>query len=70
MRIEAVLLMSTALLGGCATAPGTGRGNEEQRLARQCQQRGGVLVPSGANTGRAQLDFVCQRSGASRIPGG
>lgn len=68
MRIGAIIGM-TALLGGCATTPGMRGETDEQRLAAQCQARGGVLVPSGANTGRAQLDFVCQRYGGTRTPG-
>jgi len=69
MRIAAVLAL-TAVLGACAMTPGEVGENDEQRLARECQERGGVFVPSGANTGRVQQDFVCQRQSASRIPGG
>lgn len=66
MRIAVLGL--AALLGACATAPGGGRESDEQRMARQCQARGGVLVGTGALTGRAQQDFACRLTRASRIP--
>lgn len=65
-----ISMLTAAALAGCATAPGMRGETEEQRLARECQARGGILVPSEANTGRAQTDFLCQRSGgATRAPG-
>ena len=69
MRLLISMLMLGAL-SGCATTPGMAGETEEQRLARECQARGGILVPSGANTTRPQIDFVCQRSGGpTRTPG-
>ena len=64
-----ISMLTLSVLAGCAT-PGMRGETEEQRLARECQARGGVLVPSGSNTARPQIDFVCQRSGgATRTPG-
>ncbi len=73
MRLLTTILLSgllSGLLAGCATPAGMRGETEEQRLSRECRARGGILVPSGANTGRPQIDFVCQISGgARRTPG-
>ncbi len=63
-----LVLTAAALLAGCASAPGPGREADERQMARACAERGGVLVPSGAFTGRAQQDFACRLHQASRIP--
>lgn len=58
-------------LSACAS---TGRENPDhadlQRMAADCQARGGILVPTGELTGRPQVDYACRISGgASRISG-
>jgi hypothetical protein len=61
-------------LAGCAQsgAPGEvgGLRGEQQRLQRDCDARGGILVPSGRNTGEPPLDNVCSISGGApaRLP--
>jgi hypothetical protein len=59
----AALLLSTA---ACATAPSeSGYGADMQRLTAECRERGGILINSGANTGRAEVDNACQIRGGS-----
>lgn len=59
-----------AALAGCAnTAPGPGAtASEREELRRTCEARGGMLVPSGAATGRPALDDVCRIPEASNLP--
>jgi len=57
-------------LSACATAGGENpHATEVERLAAECQARGGILTPSGENTGRPQVDNVCRISGepSSRV---
>ncbi len=70
-------LIATAALAGlalsaCASGPGSDRyGTELQRLADSCRERGGILAPTGQQSGRPQLDNVCEiRGGTARAPGG
>lgn len=57
-------------LSACSTTPGTDRyGSELQRLANDCQARGGILTPTGGQSGRPQNDNVCEiRGGTARAP--
>lgn len=57
-------------LAACASSPGTGRYESELRqLAADCQARGGILAPTGQQSGRPQNDNVCElRSGGGRLP--
>ena len=57
-------------LSACSTTPGTDRyGTELQRLADSCRERGGILAPTGQQSGRPQQDNVCEiRGGAARAP--
>ena len=59
MRI--VLIVSALALSACASAapPGTAS-NELARLTADCHARGGVLSPTGSQSGRPQLDNVCK----------
>ena len=62
MRTLALIALQAALaatVAGCAGGPNT-TATEDQRLRSQCEARGGILVPSGANTGRPQIDQVCR----------
>ncbi len=54
-------------LGACATTLGQPVTFDLAELTTRCENRGGVLVPTGAETGRAQSDYVCQESMA-RVP--
>lgn len=72
MRI--VLLAAPAALmltlAACAATGGTNpHASEVERLAADCRARGGILTPSGENTGRPQVDNVCRISGepSSRV---
>ena len=61
-------------LTACAstTAPGGNSYNDElQRLAADCQARGGILTPTGQQSGRPQTDNACRiTGGASRLTTG
>lgn len=72
--MRAALILAAALvplaLGACATSnPLPSYQQEYDTLNAQCVERGGILSPSGATTGRAQTDYVCKiTGGATRIP--
>ena len=61
------LLVSTGLaagllaLGACATLGEPVTLNLAE-LTTRCEDRGGVLVPTGAETGRAQSDYICREA--------
>ena len=59
-------------LSACAAGSGPSRYNTElQRLADDCRARGGILAPTGRQSGQPQLDNVCQiRGQAGRAPSG
>lgn len=67
--LPALLLMAVA---GCApTTGGDHYTNELQRLTEQCSARGGILSPTGEQSGRPQTDNVCKiTGGASRLTTG
>jgi len=69
--LAAVLATATVLpLIGCAQTRG-GPGiiaREREELRAQCAARGGILVPSGAATGRPPLDEFCEIHGPSAPP--
>lgn len=61
--------MATAV-SACATtrdAPPNSYRADLDRLTGECRERGGILSPTGATTGRPETEFVCRISGASRI---
>ncbi|WP_374516272.1 hypothetical protein [Brevundimonas sp.] len=61
------------VLSACAGGPPLESTAERlSELERNCRERGGVLVPSGAPiTGRPEVDNVCRiTGGATRLPGG
>ena len=65
------LLAALALtLAACASQGSGGNmlANERDQLERGCTARGGILVPSGANTGRASTDYACKIN-AAPFPG-
>jgi hypothetical protein len=71
--LAAGLLLASATLGGCATAPGDAQNRytvDLDRLTADCRARGGVLTPNGsATTGRPELDYACRITGATRLGG-
>ena len=68
-------LTSIAVLGlalaACSTGPGTnGYFADQQRLVDDCRARGGILTPTGQQSGRAAQDNVCEiRGQPARAPG-
>ncbi len=69
-RLSALTLGSGIILGlalsSCATGPVAGGYAEDlARLSDACRERGGILVNSGANTGRPEVDNACQIRGGS-----
>ncbi|WP_333591694.1 hypothetical protein [Brevundimonas sp.] len=72
MRTLTVLTLSVLAVAASACATTT-RGNvysnEVERLAADCQARGGILQATGAHTGHAPADNYCKLTNASRIPG-
>jgi len=62
------------LLALAACAPTTGGDryvNELRRLSDACEARGGILSPTGQQSGRPQTDYVCRiTGGASRLTNG
>jgi hypothetical protein len=64
----------TLLLALAACAPTTGSSTyarELQQLSDSCEARGGILSPTGQQSGRPQNDNVCRISGgASRLTTG
>ncbi|MGZ9101106.1 MAG: hypothetical protein ACXW3O_15515 [Brevundimonas sp.] len=71
-----VLTLAPALLllvaAGCAPTTGVDRYSSElQRLTEDCSARGGILSPTGKQSGRPQTDNVCKiTGGASRLTSG
>ncbi len=59
----ALLLLAAA---GCAPTTGVNRYSSElQRLIEDCDARGGILTPTGQQTGRPQTDNVCRITGGA-----
>ncbi|GAA0612493.1 hypothetical protein GCM10009422_04290 [Brevundimonas kwangchunensis] len=52
-------------LSACATAESGPNAYQAEvdRLTATCTDRGGIIAPTGANTGRAPQDYVCQIRG-------
>ena len=71
-----VLTLAPALLllaaAGCApTTGGDSYSAQLQRLTEDCSARGGILSPTGQQSGRPQTDNVCKiTGGASRLTSG
>jgi hypothetical protein len=59
-------------LSACATGAGSDRYNDElQQLTADCRARGGILSPTGTQSGRPQLDNICEiRNQPARAPSG
>lgn len=72
MRLPLLLLAAAGAslaVGACATGRTLPTYQEEMtKLDADCVARGGILTPSGMQTGRPQADYLCRISGvASRI---
>jgi hypothetical protein len=66
MRIVLVAAPAALVLTLSACASGMGENRYEteyQRLAADCEARGGILSPTGSQSGRPQLDNVCKITG-------
>lgn len=63
-------LAAPLALGACATGKTYPTYQEEyDKLNAECVARGGILSPTGAQTGRPQTDNVCKiTGGGTRIP--
>ncbi|MEN5147261.1 hypothetical protein [Brevundimonas diminuta] len=72
MRLPILLLAAISApltLGACATDRNLPSYKQEMdKLDADCVARGGILTPSGMQTGRPQADYLCKITGAaSRI---
>ncbi len=66
MRIVLVAAPAALALALSACASGMGQSHyqtELQQLAADCQARGGILSPTGQQSGRPALDHVCKVTG-------
>lgn len=65
----AVPVLALAVLGLAACAgsgrPVEGYGAATDRLAAECQARGGILQATGQSTGRAETDNICKITGGA-----
>lgn len=62
----AAAVMAAALAGCAGGPPGEGSYTARtEKLASDCQARGGILVPSGQQTGQPSTDNACQITGAT-----
>jgi hypothetical protein len=58
-------------LSACSTAGTDTYISDLQRLSDSCRARGGILAPTGSQSGRAETDNVCEiRGGTGRAPSG
>jgi len=69
--LTTLILTATAIAVSACAATGDARPNSYRadldRLTADCRERGGILSPTGATTGRPETEFACRISGASRI---
>ncbi len=74
MRPLTLAVPAALLLALAACAPTTGPSHyadELRQLSDNCEARGGILSPTGQQSGRPQNDHVCRiTAGASRLTGG
>ncbi|NBW09249.1 MAG: hypothetical protein EBR82_14620 [Caulobacteraceae bacterium] len=72
VALAAASALSAGVLSACASgAPAEGGyATREQKLAADCEARGGILAPTGSQTGRPETDNICKiNGGASRLTG-
>jgi len=72
MMLAAASVLAFAGLAGCATsATHDSYSDQLRQLTEDCTARGGILSPTGQQTGRPQTDNVCRiTGGGSRLPPG
>lgn len=72
MILAAAGVLAFAGLAGCGTSAAHDTYSSELRqLTEDCTARGGILSPTGQQTGRPQTDNVCRiTGGASRLTTG
>jgi hypothetical protein len=74
LALTALALASSLAVAACAgparetSTASPGREDPLSRLERQCEARGGVLVPAGRFSGEPALDNICSLRGASIPP--
>ncbi|MGW8706322.1 hypothetical protein ACWGLL_12895 [Brevundimonas sp. NPDC055814] len=69
--LAAVIAAPLALVACASGRPLPTYQQEMDQLEAECRDRGGILSPTGLQTGRPQTDYVCKiTGGASRIPQG
>ncbi len=72
MRILYPFLALSVLLGASACASTGPAGYQEpdlQTFTQQCEARGGLPRATGQQSGRPQLDYVCEiRNAGQRVP--
>lgn len=69
--VPAALACASAIaLGACSTPPqrGAGYDQEYETLRRDCEARGGSLIPSARRlTGQPQIDNICRIRNATNL---
>lgn len=69
MRILSSLIIVTALAASaCATSP-TDYNAEMRRLEDACQARGGIMTPTGLQSGNPARDSICKMHAETAIAG-
>lgn len=70
MRILVLSAMIGLPLAACASTGGVSSYQKDMdALEATCTERGGILTPTGAQTGRPETDYACViRGAASRLP--
>ncbi|NJC40988.1 putative hemolysin [Brevundimonas alba] len=64
MRTALIVAASALTLSACASGMGSNHYQSEfERLSADCTARGGILSPTGQQSGRPQLDNVCKVTG-------
>ena len=67
MRIALLALVVTPLAACAAGATGDRYNDELDRLSQACQDRGGILTPSGSQSGRPNTDYICEIRGGGGL---
>ena len=73
MRTLVLAGLAALMLAGCTsagyeTSTSARRKSPMEKLRRDCDARGGILVPTGRFTGEPALDNLCSLHGASIPP--
>lgn len=69
MKHVVFAIFAASVLAGCATTGEPREGESTyQRLVRECDERGGILVPSGEMGPNEETNYVCEiRQGGGRV---